>query len=338
MFEALRQQRSFPLNARWSKLAAQPHSKRSRGRANARSRFSFGYGTMARLTTLLLIVLLAHALSAAQPTPTRPQPWINVSAQRAAQHLIRSGQPVYPKFALAAGIEGTVRVCVEIGKDGQLGMAGGDDTGPPALRDAAVNALGGFAYRPFLVGGVPVSAQTVVAIPFKLPPEIPARTYPMPRLELSDFDPQAPSGDLVSLSSLPPSLSKWYRSHVVHESQDYPDDQKQDFIHEYLQGTSVRRIFKKSKGAALYLFHSVGPEICGATGNCPMLVVEYDGQTATLAVDGFAWGYTLRQRKGAAFPDIFFSGHFRAGETSVVGYGEAGGLWGPLYQRILTDE
>lgn len=79
---------------------------------------------MARLTTFLLIVLLAYALSAAQPTPIRPQPWINVSAQRAAQHLIKSGQPVYPKFALAAGIEGTVRVCVEIGKDGQLGMAG----------------------------------------------------------------------------------------------------------------------------------------------------------------------------------------------------------------------
>ena len=69
-----------------------------------------------------------------------------------------------------------------------------------------------------------------------------------------------------------------------------------------------------------------------------MLVVEYEGQTATLAVDVFAWGYTLRQRKGAPFPDIFFSGHSRAGETSVVGYGEAGGLWGPLYECVLTDE
>lgn len=292
---------------------------------------------MVRLTKFLLIVLLAHAIAAAQRTPTRSQPWIDVSAPRAAEHLIRSGQPVYPKFALAAGIEGTVRVCVEIGKDGQLGMAGGEDSGPPALRNAALNALHGFAYRPFLVGGMPVSARAEVAIPFKLPPEIPAHTYPMPRLELGDFG-QAPGGDLVSLSSLPPSLSKWFRGHVVQQSQDYPDDQKQDFIHEYLQGTTVRRIFQRNKDATLYLFQSEGPEICGATGNCPMLIVEYDGQAATVAVDVSAWGYTLRQRNGAAFPDIFFSAHFGAGETLVVGYGEAGGLWGPLYKRILSTE
>jgi hypothetical protein len=93
-------------------------------------------------------------------------------------------------------------------------MAGGEDSGPPALRNAALNALHGFAYRPFLADGIPVSARTVVAIPFKLPPEIPARTYPMPRLELGDFEPQASGGDLVSLSSLPPSLSKWYRGHI----------------------------------------------------------------------------------------------------------------------------
>src|SRR5512142_3325071 len=55
-------------------------------------------------------LFLALAGLAALPSQEVPR----VSAEAAASHLVRTGEPVYPAFARAAGLEGVVRFEVGI--------------------------------------------------------------------------------------------------------------------------------------------------------------------------------------------------------------------------------
>jgi protein TonB len=92
---------------------------------------------------------------------------VNVSAGVAAGHLVRQTPPVYPPIARAARVSGTVVLGATISKSGAT-----QDirviSGPTMLRQAAVEALRGWRYRPYLLNNAPVDISTTVSVIFAL--------------------------------------------------------------------------------------------------------------------------------------------------------------------------
>jgi protein TonB len=90
-----------------------------------------------------------------------------------AGRLVKPTAPVYPEQARAAGIEGTVTMRGLIGRDGML-----KDievlSGPPELRQAAVDAAAKWEYEPYRLNGVPVEVTTTVTVNFRLGERHPA--------------------------------------------------------------------------------------------------------------------------------------------------------------------
>jgi protein TonB len=85
----------------------------------------------------------------------------------AAANLIDKVQPVYPRDAKAAHVQGLVRLQVHIGKDGHvqsLSVVSGD----PMLSPTAVDAVRQWLYRPTLMNGNPVEIDTMVDVNFTL--------------------------------------------------------------------------------------------------------------------------------------------------------------------------
>jgi TonB family protein len=101
----------------------------------------------------------------ARPFPNR----IRVGGNVEAANLIKKVVPKYSKEAKKAGIQGTVRFQVIIGKDGHVQsvqLVSGD----PALVQAAQDAVQQWVYRPTLLNGQPVEVVTVIDVNFTLRP------------------------------------------------------------------------------------------------------------------------------------------------------------------------
>ena len=81
--------------------------------------------------------------------------------------LIRQIPPVYPTLAKQARISGVVRLRVIVGKDGAVKEATAI-SGHPFLRQAAIDAVRQWLYRPTLLNGEPTEVVTEVAITFNL--------------------------------------------------------------------------------------------------------------------------------------------------------------------------
>lgn len=106
-----------------------------------------------------LVLLITSALGQEAPAPIR------VSPDDAAKHLIKSNPPEYPPLAQAARIQGNV--ILEIGID-ETGAASVRRlvSGHPMLVAAAVRAVSGWKYEPFVVDGKPTRAVTFVSVWF----------------------------------------------------------------------------------------------------------------------------------------------------------------------------
>jgi TonB family protein len=86
----------------------------------------------------------------------------------AASLLQEAPIPVYPPLAKVAGVQGTVKMQIQIGSDGhveQIKIL----SGHPLLAPAAVEAVKGYVYKPFVVNGTPVEVMTTVAVEFSIP-------------------------------------------------------------------------------------------------------------------------------------------------------------------------
>jgi len=92
---------------------------------------------------------------------------IEVDPDEQQKKLVHKVEAVYPDFARQAGIEGTVVLSLEIGKDGAVqGMK--VLSGEPELAQAAMDAVEHWRYAPTLVNGRPVNVLTSVSIEFHL--------------------------------------------------------------------------------------------------------------------------------------------------------------------------
>jgi TonB family protein len=92
---------------------------------------------------------------------------VAVSASDAAGRLMESRTPIYPPAAKASGISGTVELEATISKDGtvkDLRIV----SGPAQLREAAVNSVRTWHYRPFMLNNEPTEVQTTINVVFSL--------------------------------------------------------------------------------------------------------------------------------------------------------------------------
>jgi protein TonB len=99
------------------------------------------------------------------PEPVRPAP-LRVRVDREPRK-VRHVAPVYPPLALAARVQGRVRLECVIGEDGRVSEIVVVE-GHPLLDAAAIEAVRQWRYRPTLLNGVPVSVALAVVVDFRL--------------------------------------------------------------------------------------------------------------------------------------------------------------------------
>jgi periplasmic protein TonB len=104
-------------------------------------------------------------ITIAKPLP--PKRPIQVSQGVAAGLLLSPIRPIYPAIAKAARIQGTVIIEATISRQGTIENLQMTE-GPPMLRQAAIDAVAGARYRPFLLNGEPVEVQTSIHVIFSL--------------------------------------------------------------------------------------------------------------------------------------------------------------------------
>lgn len=85
-----------------------------------------------------------------------------------AANVLYSPAPPYPTAASAAHVTGEVKLEAQIDRDGTVTYAR-VVSGPPLLRDAALNAMQQWKYRPYLSRGKAVPVTTLAVIDFQLP-------------------------------------------------------------------------------------------------------------------------------------------------------------------------
>ncbi len=114
------------------------------------------------------------ALSAAEPAARMSpsllaalQP-VDLPEEFSARLLLQRVEPSYPAQALQAGLQGPVVLRAWIGKDGRI-----EDLklirGSFLLGEAAYHAVKQWRYKPYLLNGQAVEAETYVTVNFKLP-------------------------------------------------------------------------------------------------------------------------------------------------------------------------
>jgi protein TonB len=92
---------------------------------------------------------------------------VSVSAGVAVGLVIQKTTPVYPPLAKAAHVSGTVVIQATISKNGGVGNLR-VVSGPAMLRQAALDAVKNWRFRPYLLDGEPVEVDTAVNVTFAL--------------------------------------------------------------------------------------------------------------------------------------------------------------------------
>jgi TonB family protein len=116
-----------------------------------------------RLVIAFLCTFLFGQLSFAQ---TKSTPY-SVPESDARQHLLEQQEPLYPPIAKAARVQGDVGITLVIDIDGHV-VSEEIMSGPPMLRQAALDAVKKWRFKPFQVDGATTAVTTTLTIPFHL--------------------------------------------------------------------------------------------------------------------------------------------------------------------------
>lgn len=84
-----------------------------------------------------------------------------------AANLVYGPAPPYPEAAAAARVQGEVKVQATVDRDGTVNAAR-VISGPPLLREAALDAVQQWRYKPYLSGGKPSPTGTMAVLDFEL--------------------------------------------------------------------------------------------------------------------------------------------------------------------------
>lgn len=85
-----------------------------------------------------------------------------------ASNVLYSPTPAYPQAASAAHIQGDVKVETNVDRNGNVASVR-VVSGPPLLRDAALDAAQRWRYRPHFIGGEQAAMSTITVFEFQLP-------------------------------------------------------------------------------------------------------------------------------------------------------------------------
>jgi periplasmic protein TonB len=107
------------------------------------------------------------AISVTTAPAAAPAKRVNVSAGVTTGMLLAPIQPVYPRIAIAAHIEGTVVMEAIISKAGRIESLR-VVSGSPMLQNAALDAVRAARYRPYLLNGEPTEVQTTISVIFRM--------------------------------------------------------------------------------------------------------------------------------------------------------------------------
>jgi outer membrane biosynthesis protein TonB len=86
--------------------------------------------------TLFLAIALITAVSAASQTASIQGHQTTIPLDEAEQHLVEHSAPAYPTIAKLAGVEGVVRLTLEVSQSGEV-IRVIESTGPSLLLRAA---------------------------------------------------------------------------------------------------------------------------------------------------------------------------------------------------------
>jgi protein TonB len=92
---------------------------------------------------------------------------VHVSLGVSAGMLLTPIHPIYPEIARIARVQGTVVVEAIISRTGTIESLRAI-TGPPMLRQAALDAIRAARYRPYRLNGSPTEVQTTITVNFRL--------------------------------------------------------------------------------------------------------------------------------------------------------------------------
>jgi protein TonB len=92
---------------------------------------------------------------------------VRVSSGVIAGLILHKVDPVYPEDAREAGISGAVVMAAMIDDQGKITKLT-VVSGPEKLRDAALDAVNQWTYKPYLLNGKPVFVQTQITVNFTI--------------------------------------------------------------------------------------------------------------------------------------------------------------------------
>ena len=104
-------------------------------------------------------------IAAPAPLPAPPAGVTRVSGRVMAGQLEKKVDPVYPADAIAADARGDVVLLATITKTGEVGDVQAV-SGPYRFRDAAIEAVKQWRYRPYVVEGVAQDVQATITVNF----------------------------------------------------------------------------------------------------------------------------------------------------------------------------
>jgi TonB family protein len=85
-----------------------------------------------------------------------------------ASNVLYSPVPAYPEAASASHVQGEVKLSADVDRDGKVASVR-VISGPPLLRDAALDALQRWRYRPYRSSGGPIPMAAIAIMDFELP-------------------------------------------------------------------------------------------------------------------------------------------------------------------------
>ncbi len=129
-------------------------------------------------TLFLAVALIAASSAAAQQASIRGT---KIPLNEAEQHLLEHNAPAYPPIAKLAGVEGAVRLTLEVNQRGEV-VRVVESSGPRLLLRSACDAAEHYRYRPFLMNGELADVLVEAVVTFQLHVATPSVPFP----EISD--------------------------------------------------------------------------------------------------------------------------------------------------------
>lgn len=134
----------------------------------------FCFAVLLGLICLVAVSVQVQAQSSATPPPPpppaehkQPPPRINKGSDAEMAFLISKVPPVYPKAAIEAHVQGTVKLHTVIDTDGSV-IEATYVSGPTALVQASIDAVKQWRFKPALLQGVPAQVECTFEVSFHL--------------------------------------------------------------------------------------------------------------------------------------------------------------------------